>query len=250
MIAHGAFVEYARREGEALAAAAESGDLEGDVPACPGWTLRDLVDHVGVVHRDKTNQLRSRSLERVRIDIADPAPEELLGWYRQGLTELIAELAEIDPMAPVWTWDGSNTASFWSRRMAHENAVHRFDAQSVSGKAQAIDADLALDGIDEYLFVHMPPPEGLDEGEDYRGPLGSVAISTADGNRSWSLALQAPAPQARVEEGRHEADLWIGGQPSDLLLFLWRRIGPEGVEWRGDPGVMDGLQSWLAFVGE
>ena len=52
---------------------------------------------------------------------------------------------------PVWTFTGSRPASFWARRMAHETAVHRADAEITVGRQPEIDADIAVDGIDEWL---------------------------------------------------------------------------------------------------
>ena len=40
-----------RAEGPLLARAAERAGPDAPVPACPGWRMRDLVRHVGNVHR-------------------------------------------------------------------------------------------------------------------------------------------------------------------------------------------------------
>jgi Mycothiol maleylpyruvate isomerase N-terminal domain len=40
-----------RSEGELLARAAESVPLDTPVPSCPGWRARDLLAHLGFVHR-------------------------------------------------------------------------------------------------------------------------------------------------------------------------------------------------------
>ena len=47
------------------------------------------------------------------------------------------------------------TAGFVLRRMAHETAVHRLDAERAAGREHTIDADLASDGIDEFLFEFL-----------------------------------------------------------------------------------------------
>ena len=39
------------REGGLLADTAEGGDLEAPVPACPGWTVGEVVRHTGSVYR-------------------------------------------------------------------------------------------------------------------------------------------------------------------------------------------------------
>ena len=37
-------------EGELFAAAAERGELGVDVSTCPGWDMRELVRHLGLIH--------------------------------------------------------------------------------------------------------------------------------------------------------------------------------------------------------
>lgn len=44
-------VRSLRHEGEPLAATVAGADLDAAVPTCPQWVLRDLVRHVGMVHR-------------------------------------------------------------------------------------------------------------------------------------------------------------------------------------------------------
>src|SRR5262249_9741619 len=76
-------------------------------------------------------------------------------------------------------------ARFWHRRAAQETAVHRFDAQFAAGDAKPIDADLALDGIDEHLgFVAfglaVKPVEGLS---------GSLHLHASDVEGEWVQQL-------------------------------------------------------------
>ncbi|MGH2557248.1 MAG: maleylpyruvate isomerase N-terminal domain-containing protein, partial [Actinomycetota bacterium] len=40
-----------RRQGDLLGAAAERTDLDTPIPTCPEWRMRDLVQHMGDVHR-------------------------------------------------------------------------------------------------------------------------------------------------------------------------------------------------------
>ena len=38
------------REGQLFANAAEQAGLDAEVPSCPGWDVRDLVRHLGMIH--------------------------------------------------------------------------------------------------------------------------------------------------------------------------------------------------------
>lgn len=55
-----------RADGAAFHTAVENGDLDADVPTCPGWTLRNLAFHVGAVYQRVSQHIvrawsRSRS---------------------------------------------------------------------------------------------------------------------------------------------------------------------------------------------
>ena len=126
------------------------------------------------------------------------------------LHRLAADLARLAPDEPAWTWwEPDQTAGFWQRRMALETAVHRADVESAVGPVTPIDADLALDGIDELLHV-MLADAGI---EDVPGPVvgaGSVRVDIA------GTSVSAGA--------------------SDLLLWLWGRTPAGPVEVSGGRG--------------
>ena len=44
-----------------MAAAVAGADPDGTVPTCPEWTVRDLVRHMGGVHRWATGFVRGRT---------------------------------------------------------------------------------------------------------------------------------------------------------------------------------------------
>ena len=88
-------------EATALAAAADEAGLEAPVPTCPGWTVNDLVLHMGEVHRWATAVLTSRAtkLSDVPGDSLGALPE-LAGttdWLRHGAARLCEALATADP---------------------------------------------------------------------------------------------------------------------------------------------------------
>lgn len=44
-------IKYLTLEGQLLADAAEQAGPDAEVPTCPGWHVRDLLRHTGMVHR-------------------------------------------------------------------------------------------------------------------------------------------------------------------------------------------------------
>jgi hypothetical protein len=50
-------LEVLRRDGKVLAEVAQRAGLNAVVPACPGWRVRDVLLHIGGVHRWATAYL-------------------------------------------------------------------------------------------------------------------------------------------------------------------------------------------------
>jgi uncharacterized protein (TIGR03083 family) len=227
----GGHLEAVRREGEALAAAARGGDLGAAVPTCPGWTLADLVLHVGMVHRHKSAIVGGR-LQGPPDPWPPPAPAaaDLLDWYAAGLDELLDLLGGSDPATRVWSWyPPDQTVGFWRRHMAHETAVHRVDAEAASGEPAPVAAALAVDGVDELLDVMLVPGlagEPVGDGE-------SLHLHATDADGEWLLRL-GPGGVA-VGRGHAKGDAAARGTASDLYLWLYGRAAPERLEVLGDP---------------
>ena len=238
------YLAAVRADGDALAAAARRG-LDPEVPACPGWTVADLVLHTGMVHRHKLEIVRGR-LARAPRPWPPPAPDrrELLAWYRQGLDELLTALRRTDPPTPVWTFHPPDQAAgFWRRRMAHETAVHRVDAESAHGEPAPVPTPLAVDGIDEVLDVFLVP---CSRREAAGGAGGSLHLQATDAEGDWRLALLPTGVQ--VDRGRAEADAGARGTASDLLLFLWGRVPAARLETFGDPAVLARVRELAAMA--
>ena len=221
------FVEHVRRDGERLASVAE-GDLATPVPSCPGWTVRDLVAHVAQVYEHK--------IECTRLGHApDPWPpgwpdaDQPLGWYRDAHARLLGMFAESDATRPSATWwPADQTVGFWARRMAHETAVHRVDAELARGVETPIDAELATDGVDELLRIMLEGDWSEDADEAATGQR--VAIET--GRRVWDVVLDRGA--MTVSDGDGPSDARLSGEPSDVLLWLWGRAGDDRITFEGD----------------
>jgi uncharacterized protein (TIGR03083 family) len=239
---HAAFVEHVRTDGSRLAATAE-GDLTAPVPSCPGWSVHDLVKHVAQVYEHK--------IECTRLGRApDPWPPEWplaecdpLGWFRDAHARLLAMFHESGPTTPSATWwPADQTVGFWARRMAHETAVHRVDAELAIDAATPIDAALATDGVDEILHLMLAGDWSDDPDETMAGQ--HVAIST--GERHWIVTLDRDA--VSVSEGDGPSDATLSGEPTHAMLWLWGRAPDDAVEIDGDSALFRGFRSRLALA--
>ena len=201
---------------------------DAGVPTCPGWTVADLARHTGSFHRWATTHLRYGAAgEVVAVSVEDPVvdDEDLVDWFADGVSELVAELASCGPDLGCWTFGAPRTATFWARRMCHETAVHRVDAQSVVGVAAPLDPLLAADGIDELLTVMVRL--ALRAGTTAPGPsLHLHRTDEGDGASEWMVAV-ADDGSVTVTHEHGKGDVAVRGTSSDLLLYLWGRRGPE-----------------------
>jgi uncharacterized protein (TIGR03083 family) len=226
-----------RREGEALIAAAEAAP-DARVRACPDWTNRDLAVHTTSVHRRVAHWCANRLPKPERWpDHEPPDPDEPWNWCRAGLALVLAALADIGPEEAVWSWTDRRNGGFYHRRMLHETAVHRWDAEDAAGTPSRIATDLALDGIDELCDVGLRY-RGDGSAVDY--PVGDVLLERTDGTDRWRLrAVDGTLQVARNGDAGTSADAAVQGDAEDLVLWLWGRR--SGAVVSGDSDV---AQAW------
>ena len=161
-----------------------------------------------------------------------PADKDLLTEYRAGLDELINVLSSIDPVRSCWTWAGIQDVAWVIRRMAHETAVHAWDAHVSAGNNAEIEAALASDGIDEY--VHVMLVSNMRDGEALLS--GSVHIHCTDVDGEW-LIVPTDTSDVVVTREHAKGDCAIRGSASQLLLGLWRRTPMSSLEVIGSSDV-------------
>ena len=224
---HGSLLTVAESEGRALILAAE-GAPTAAVSACPGWTNIELLDHVSMVWSFVAAQVSAGTPEGpVRPDADGPeGPSE-------ELAHLLRLLGTADPGAAAWTWTPDRTVGFFVRRMAHENAIHRWDAEEAAGGASPIDAEVAVDGIDEALEVGMAYRS---RGDAVAYPSGSLHLHRTDGDGEWLISRVDG--RLRVTREHAKGDAAVRGTAEGLLLYLWDR-SREGLECFGDQTVVD-----------
>lgn len=220
------------RDGFALARAAQ-GNLDASVPPCPGWSVADLVWHTGEVHHFWEDVARRRLQDRREAEEPSrPSDKDLVDWYRAGVGHLLETLEAADPSTPVWTWAPRKDIAFIVRRMAQETAVHRWDAQAAAGLPEPIDGALAVDGIDEFLDLHLAP-----DVERLGDPGESIHLHASHPEAEWLVVVR----DGRLNVTREHAkgDAAARGTASDLLLLLWRRVAPSDLDVVGDRDALD-----------
>lgn len=231
-----AHLDHLRAESATLLAAQQA---EPTAPAWPGlgWDRTELLEHVANVHGWVRAQLQLGPSERIRFSTVERAPTgaALPGWFESGSQELVALLAAMDLDATWPTWAGPQPGTFFPRRMAQETTVHRWDA--VGG---SLDAELAVDGIDEMLELFTPriPADRL------TGAGGTVHLHATDAEGEWLVDLGPDG--IRFRHGHAKGDLALRAPARDLLLWAWNRVpADDRFEVFGDAAL---LETWRTVV--
>ncbi len=231
-----------RSDGEAIAAAGRR-DINAAVPSCPGWKMHKLLAHVGRVYRSVGRHVAERATEMIPADEIPRPPEgdAIVEWFEEGHRFVSEALAGADLDEAVWTWTGQSTMAFYFRRMAHETAVHRWDAEAALGVPGPIDSDLAADGVSELFEVVLPFAVG---NWDMTLPDATLHLHRSDGDGEWLLANDGGRIKVSHEHAKGDAAVRASG--TDLLLLSWERIGLDspGVETFGDA---DAARAWFAL---
>jgi uncharacterized protein (TIGR03083 family) len=245
-LAPSAYLEHLRTDGERLAEAAT--DLDAAIAVCPGWTVRDAVEHTAEVYSHKLAVLRLGRWPKRDEWMHEPPPgTDSLGWYRAQLTELAGELARLGPDAPSANWVPAEpqTTGFWFRRMAQETAVHRVDVESARDTPAPVADDLAVDGIDEVLLIMLAG----EWSEVSDGPGSGETVAVRTGDHVWRTRLDGQQVAVDVDEGGAlQADAVVSGEPSELLLWLWGRRPDAAVHVEGSTDAARVLRQCLERV--
>jgi uncharacterized protein (TIGR03083 family) len=220
---------------EPFVAAVEAAGLDAAVPTCPGWVVRDLVQHMGGVHRWAALHVREARKDLVDEDLVDvvggwPPDAATVAWFREGHRLLVDDLRAAPADLECFTFLRSESPlAMWARRQAHETIIHRVDAEAAAGTLTTPASDIASDGIDELLTCFITR-----RSSKFRlDPARTIEISAADTGGVWSV-LVGPDRITTSRAAAESPDVAIRGAAADLYLFLWNRGGQAGLEAEGD----------------
>lgn len=241
------YLEHVLADVARFAAAVRRGPLDAPVAACPGWDLRALTAHQGMVHR-WARHAAANAAPPEAFDAFAPAgdldAEALASWLEQGADDLIATLRTIDPDGPTWhPFPVPRLGRVWPRRQAHEVSIHRWDAEVAAGLTpNPIDPELASDGIDEYFELAIPR---VVKREGITLPAGSIHLHCTDTHGEWLVTAE---PEYTVVRAHQKGDAALRGPAQAMLLRLWGRDSPDADQLSpvGDDQV---LANWMALTG-
>jgi uncharacterized protein (TIGR03083 family) len=225
-----------RENTDRLVAAATAAGLDAPVPSCPGWTVRDLLEHVASepyarIAARRTTEPPDFSWFNAAAPSGDPFENARNFGY-----ELADVLSAESEDTPAWTFVGAGVSGFWARRGAHEIVIHRCDAELANGALGSIDPDLAADGVNEFCELQLARVAA-----SMTGAGETAHLHGTDREVKWLLTF---APEGlRVTRTHGNGDVVVRGTASALMLLLWHRISADNVnlEVDGDGGLLDRL---------
>jgi uncharacterized protein (TIGR03083 family) len=240
-----ALTDQLDQEGKAMTEAAGESGLTSDVPNCPGWNIRDLLGHVGKVHRWATEHVRRgrAAFDGGTAKMAKPPKDDLLDWFVDGYEGLVVALRAAPSDLDCWSFlPAPSPLAFWARRQAHETAIHRADAESARGEVPTYPAAFATDGLGELLEGFF----GRKRGKLLADPAVTLRVAPDDADRSWHVRI-GPESRTITVDGDDTAQCTVRGRASDVYLSMWNRTPAAAVAVDGDESVLD-LWSELARV--
>lgn len=232
-----------------LAALVADADDETEVPTCPGWTLRQLVRHVGRGDRWAATIARTGAFVDPREVEGGKPGDDVTGWLHGSPRALLDAVAAAGPETPVWTFLGPRPSAWWIRRRLHESTVHRADAALALGAPYALEPEVAADGVSEWLGLIAARPAS-----DAPAPLEpgtSMHLHATDdglGEAGEWIVRAGDAGTVEWEHGHAKGSVAVRGAAADLLLAVLRRIPADDARLQvlGDAGV---FTSWLERTG-
>lgn len=233
-----------------MAQAVTEADLDAQVPTCPGWTVRDLVEHVGTVHLWAAQAARTGARPDP-FPACEPAERTLPQWYADCAQELVETLTGLDPAEPCWTFSRDDrTVRFWNRRQLHETTIHWVDVLLASGQplpgSPELTSEVADDGVDELLGFFLPRQLHLQ-----RMPQAMlsapVAVRAIDTGHRWLVQPAEAGVRVTRDEAAGPGDqsdgtdhagrsavAEVSGSAPELYLALWKRADDSAFDLAGD----------------
>lgn len=243
------------------AAVAAAPSLDVQVPTCPEWTLFDLIQHLGggdrfwaaIVGAGPADAPPAEAIAERAATAAPREREALLVWLAESTRLLLSALREAGPDRGCWTWwetsQSPRSSGGVARHRVQETAVHTYDAQLSLGAPQPLPVEVALDGVEEFLFTcnattsawpHKPTAF------DYHATEGRSWRLTVDGDGARATRIPVPStmPTTAAGEDPEAAGLSAQGTAGELILAFYCRIPLDSLKLHGDRRFFDQLVAW------
>lgn len=244
-------------ENDRLADLARETDPQTPIPSCPGWTLTELVKHVGRGHRWASTMVADRMstpLDPKAVPGGKPPEGGADRWLRDSAQTVLDSVDATGADVPVWTFVGPKPAQWWIRRRLHEATVHGADLALALGREVDMAPEIAADGLSEWLALWQVTGRGEGSTEP---PLladghtvGLHATDTALGDDAdWTIRPSDDGIDVDRAPGAGTAAVTVDGTIVDVFLMMLRRVATDDprVTVSGDTSVLVDLLARTPF---
>lgn len=236
-----AYLDALERSTGRLAVLARKLDTALPVASCPGWTVRDLLEHLGGVHAWSRSVIAGGNPKDPKPPLeGDPAE-----WYAAQATAMLTAMRAVDPRQPCWTFRKDEpTAGFWLRRQTHETEMHLLDLAlagtcDVEGHLPAHAADAISESFDVML-----PRMNRDRPVAVSAP---ILLSATDTGCSWLIRpsdVPATVDYTLMDSAETpDVEVRAAAPAHALLTGLWRRTPYQQWQISGERAVLDRLMA-------
>lgn len=225
-----AIIEHTRRLAESAAAATP----EAAVPTTPGWTIADVVEHVGQTQHWVAEIIERRVADPAQLPteyaVLPTAPGEWPAWLSESAQRVASAFSDDALDAAVFNAAGDERpgTQFWLFNVLNETVVHGFDAANAADRPADIDADIAAALISHHFAMLTSPTWKMHRSESADAIRGAgqtlqwLATDTVDGTGAWFV--QRRPDGATWQSRTQQADVTVTGPARSLLLTLTRRL--------------------------
>jgi uncharacterized protein (TIGR03083 family) len=218
--------------------------LDRGVATCPGWNVRDLAEHLGVIHRWAEELVRLRSPERIAREATDELSAAVSPqWIEEGGRQLVATLLAADPDDEMWGWGRDQHVRFWSRRQLHETLVHRMDLDLAAAIEPVAEREIVVDAIDEFLSNMETIATRVPSLSELRGNGERLGFRVRDTDVRWTIDFSPDGFSVSHDDAPLTTELIAS--PVDLLLVILgrREVEVSDAHVAGDADLLD---FWLS----
>jgi hypothetical protein len=150
----------------------------------------------------------------------------------------VTQCRTVPPTAVCWAPHPliAGTGAYWTRRIAYDTLVHRWDAEVGARIAgPAMDPDTAADAVDELLRIGLRVSRAFTD-----APAGpAIGLTCTDAPHAWYVD-PAEVGQLTIHTEPIDTVVALRGTAEALLLWLWGRVDlADGeIEVDGDRAVL------------
>jgi uncharacterized protein (TIGR03083 family) len=227
------------------------------VPTTPGWTITDLVEHVGQAQHWVAELIERRITDPTRLPaefaVLPTDPGEWQAWLAASAQRVASSCAGDALDAPVFNAAGDERTGtrFWMSSVLNETVLHGLDAADAAIRPADIAADVAAALISNHLAMLTSPTWEMQRPESAHAIRGTgqtlqwLATDTADDAGAWFVGRRPD--RVTWKPGTQQAGVTVTGPARSLLLILTRRLPltdrrATGISVDGDA---DLAQHWL-----